>query len=56
LSPLASLERGYSICYHLPSGQVVTDARQVRTGDIVEVRLHQGEMRCWVEEAKSSRP
>lgn len=51
LSPLAILGRGYSICRHLPSGRVVTDARQMQDGDRVEVRLHQGELRCRVEEA-----
>ncbi|MBI1986761.1 MAG: exodeoxyribonuclease VII large subunit [Nitrospinae bacterium] len=53
LSPLASLERGYSICRKLPSGAVVKDVDQVEVGEQVEVILHRGEIRCRVEEKGS---
>lgn len=49
LSPLASLERGYSICRKLPSGAVVKDFDQVEVGEQVEVVLRRGEIRCRVE-------
>ncbi len=41
LSPQATLERGYSIL-RLPSGQVVTEAAQLRQGQLVEGMLAQG--------------
>ena len=41
LSPLATLERGYSICYD-GSGAVVRDAGAVDVGDPLRVRLHRG--------------
>jgi exodeoxyribonuclease VII large subunit len=51
LSPLACLARGYSICT-LPSGEVVTRARQVSPGGTVAVRLREGTLGCRVEETR----
>lgn len=46
LSPLAILHRGYSICLRLPGHEIVKDSTAVKTGDLVEVRLHRGRLRC----------
>ena len=54
LSPLAILRRGYSITRKIPSLQIVRSASQVREGEKVEVRLHEGTLLCGVERAKPS--
>ena len=41
ISPLATLERGYSLT-QTDSGELVLDARQLRTGSAVRVRLQSG--------------
>lgn len=48
LSPLAILERGYSICRD-EQGAILKDASRVAKGDRVSVRLAAGEMDCRVE-------
>lgn len=46
LSPLATLNRGYSITtYH---GVIITDSAQVKQGDMIEVRMKRGELTCQV--------
>ncbi len=50
LSPLAILHRGYSICLRLPGHEIVKDSSAVKAGDLVEVRLHHGRLRCDVRE------
>ncbi len=42
VSPLATLQRGYSITLAAGSGQVITDSRQVAPGDALETRLASG--------------
>jgi exodeoxyribonuclease VII large subunit len=54
LSPLAILRRGYSITRKLPSCQILRDAAQVREGDKVEVKLHQGTLLCGIEKTDGS--
>jgi exodeoxyribonuclease VII large subunit len=49
MSPLAVLERGYSITRKLPEGGVVRSCREVQKGDQVSVRLARGEVECLVE-------
>ena len=49
LSPLAVLERGYSITFD-PQGRILKSARQVQLGDLIETRLHEGRLRSRVEE------
>ena len=46
LSPLGILARGYSITTTWPEGVIVLSTRQVREDDMVNVRLHEGSMRC----------
>ncbi len=49
LSPLATLERGYSIS-RKTDGEVLTSTRQVSVGDSIKVQLAHGHLVCRVEE------
>ena len=49
LSPLATLERGYSIIRNV-TGDVVTSSQQVNVGEQFDVKLSQGELVCTVDE------
>ena len=49
LSPLATLERGYSIS-RKTDGAVLTSAEQVSIGDRIEIQLSDGHLACRVEE------
>jgi len=42
LSPLAVLGRGYSIAFRLPTKKVVRSSSELKPGDRVELRFHQG--------------
>lgn len=50
LNPLAVLSRGYSLVRTI-EGQVVTDTSQVKTGQQLEVILHQGRLNVLVSQA-----
>jgi len=50
VSPLATLERGYAIVTD-SKGTVVTNAQDVRAGQIIEARLTKGSVRARVERA-----
>jgi exodeoxyribonuclease VII large subunit len=50
LSPLAVLERGYSITHKLPEERIVKDAATVAIGDRVRITFAQGKALCRVEE------
>ena len=52
LSPLNVLKRGYSITRTVPYLKVVRDAKQLASGDKINVRLFKGELMCRVEEVK----
>ena len=54
LSPLAILQRGYSITRRIPSHQILRNAEEVREGDKVEVKLHRGVLLCGVEKTERS--
>jgi len=54
LSPLAILQRGYSITRKLPSLRIVRRASQVTPGDQVEVRLFQGALVCDIDRTENS--
>jgi exodeoxyribonuclease VII large subunit len=49
LSPLAVLERGYSITHKLPDECIVKDAAALATGDLVRITLALGKALCRVE-------
>ena len=42
VSPLATLNRGYALVIHHPSGQIIRSTEQLRPGDMVETRLAEG--------------
>jgi exodeoxyribonuclease VII large subunit len=52
LSPLATLARGYAVV-QTADGRVLRDARIVRPGDSVDVRLAQGHLGCRVEKVRA---
>ncbi|HSP07038.1 MAG TPA: exodeoxyribonuclease VII large subunit [Acidobacteriota bacterium] len=51
LSPLAVLERGYSIA-SLEDGGILKESGQAAPGDPIRVRLHRGTLRCRVTEVE----
>jgi exodeoxyribonuclease VII large subunit len=50
LSPLAVLERGYSITHKLPEETIVKNAAALAAGDLVRITFAAGKARCRVEE------
>jgi exodeoxyribonuclease VII large subunit len=55
MSPLKILKRGYSIVRRLPLMEIVRNSRQVRKGEMVDVKLHQGRIVCRVESTKDGK-
>ena len=53
MSPLNILRRGYSIVRRIPSMEIVKDSRAVQRGDMIDVRLHQGQLVCRVGKTKA---
>ncbi len=52
LSPLATLERGYSIAYHAKTGQVVRNASTLKLGETVSTTLKDGSFESIVSKLK----
>lgn len=52
LSPLGVLARGFSVCWNDTRTTIVRTSSEVEVGDTVRVKLHDGELRCNVTEAK----
>jgi len=50
LSPLAILERGYSICTKLPEGKIVRSVNEISIGDALKVLFTDGEAISEVKE------
>lgn len=50
LSPLAVLERGYSITHKLPEERIVKSSASLHIGDRVRITFAQGRLMCRVEE------
>ena len=50
LSPLACLERGYSIAYKLPEGRIVKEAATLDVGDRLRISFATGKALCRVED------
>ena len=48
LSPMAILERGYSITRSIPGAQVIRDAGSVSTGDCLQILLGAGSLETYV--------
>jgi exodeoxyribonuclease VII large subunit len=57
LNPLGILSRGYSVTRKLPEGVILKDASNVRPGDLLNTKLHNGEIVSRVEksDAEASR-
>ena len=49
LSPLATLERGYSITTKLPEGVILHSSKDIAAGDRIETKLAHGKLICQVE-------
>ena len=54
LSPSKTLRRGYAIVSPRDSGEVLTDPRNVVTGDILDITLHRGRIAASVESVEGS--
>ncbi|MBI2985763.1 MAG: exodeoxyribonuclease VII large subunit [Deltaproteobacteria bacterium] len=50
LSPLAVLERGYSIAHKMPEGVIVRDTAAIKIGDLLRITFARGKSLCRVEE------
>ena len=50
LSPLSVLSRGYAICHAESTGAILKNARRVRPGETIRIRLHRGGLGCEVKE------
>lgn len=58
LSPLKVMQRGYSFVYRLNQDEIISSYQQTQVGDLIRVRLVDGELKCqiWsVEENKDER-
>ncbi len=55
LNPLAILARGYSITRNHPSGTVLKDAAEVKRGDYLSTKLHNGIVFSRVEKTENDR-
>jgi len=51
LSPLGVLARGFSVCWDDTRTRIVRKSNEVKVGDTVRVKLHDGELSCNVTEA-----
>ena len=56
LSPLACLNRGYSITRRLPDGLILRRAASVRVGDLIAVRLAAGSLHAHITEILEEQP
>ena len=54
LSPLAVLGRGYAVAWNAERTRVLRDATTVAPGEMIQVRLSQGELECEVKSTKVS--
>ncbi|MEE9549742.1 MAG: exodeoxyribonuclease VII large subunit [Candidatus Binatia bacterium] len=52
LSPLAVLERGYSIVYRMPDRLIVKDSDSVKTGDLLRITFARGSSGSRVEDSE----
>lgn len=50
LSPLAVLERGYSVAFKIPDKKIIKDSGDVGIGDKINVKLSKGNLTCNVED------
>jgi exodeoxyribonuclease VII large subunit len=55
LSPLAILDRGYSICSRLPEGEIVRSVRDIAIGDALRILFRDGEAVSEVKEKRGKK-
>lgn len=53
LSPHQTLQRGYAIVTHLPSGAILRSAAAVENGDRIQAKLARGELLCTVDQVST---
>jgi exodeoxyribonuclease VII large subunit len=53
MSPLAILQRGYSIVRKVPDMEILRDANEVGRGDRLDVKLYRGRLICGVEKTET---
>lgn len=56
VSPLATLQRGYSILQTEPAGRVVRRAQDVRVGQLLKATVSVGHLMCQVQETSFKDP
>lgn len=56
LSPLATLERGYAIAISEKNQLILRSAEQVKPGDKLKLKLHEGNILCTVDLSKTADP
>ena len=54
VSPLATLDRGYSIIRKDSTGEIIRNASQVNSGEKISARLSVGQLQCVVESVNTS--
>ncbi|MFA6053377.1 MAG: exodeoxyribonuclease VII large subunit [Methylobacter sp.] len=52
VSPLATLNRGYAMAIHQPSGKIIRSAEQLAVGDMVQTRVAQGRFTSQIKDIK----
>jgi exodeoxyribonuclease VII large subunit len=50
VSPIATLKRGYSICFKLPNQTIVRRSKELLPADNVRIKFYEGEAKCEVLE------
>ena len=53
VSPLATLNRGYALVIHQPSGQIIRSTEQLKPGDMVNTRLAEGRFTSQITDIES---
>lgn len=53
LSPVAILERGYSIASQIPEQKIIRSFLEVKKGDQIRIQLHEGNLICEVNEVST---
>lgn len=54
VSPIATLKRGYSICFKLPDQIIVRRSKELSPADNVRIKFYEGEAKCKVLESKGA--
>jgi len=52
VSPIATLKRGYSICFKLPAQTIVRRSKELLPADNIKIKFYEGEAKCKVLESK----